>query len=71
MTLLSNEEKINIINSHIRNLEYNKYNLEISIIEENAKNSPAMDTLSSLNAQVAEINTQLTALTSELTLLSE
>lgn len=71
MTLLTNEEKSNIVNSHIRNLEYNKYNLEISIIEENAKNSPATDTLSSLNAQVAEINIQLTALAAELASLAE
>ena len=71
MTTLSNEEKMGIAIQHKKNVEYNKYNLEISIIEENAKNSPATDTLSSLNAQVAEINIQLTALAAELASLAE
>ena len=35
-TLLSNEEKAGIINQHLKNLQYNKFNLEISVVEENA-----------------------------------
>ena len=36
MTLeLTNEEKVTIINSHLKNLAYNKFNIEISVIEEN------------------------------------
>lgn len=66
MTLLTNEEKATIVNSHIKNLEYNKYNLEISVIEENSKTEPSNETLQSLNAQILEIDGQLNALQSEL-----
>lgn len=71
MTLLTNEEKINIINSHMKNLGYNKFNLEVSVIEENAKTSPVAETLSSLNSQISEINAQITALETELASLTE
>lgn len=63
---LSNEEKTAIVNSHIKNLTYNKYNLEISIIEENAKATPNSTNLSSLNAQISEIDDQMAALQAEL-----
>ena len=70
MTLLTNEEKATIVNSHIKNLEYNKYNLEISVIEENSKTEPSNETLQSLNAQILEIDGQLNALQSELDTLT-
>ena len=63
---LSNEEKTAIVNSHIKNLTYNKYNLEISIIEENAKATPNSTNLSSLKAQISEIDDQMAALQAEL-----
>lgn len=62
---LTNEEKISIINSHLKNLEYNKFNIEMSIIEENAKSTPDSSTLSSLNSQVSEIDVQIAALNAE------
>lgn len=70
MTLLTNEEKINIINSHLKNLEYNKFSIEISIVEENAKNNPLAETLTSLNAQISEIDSQVAALQAELASLT-
>lgn len=70
MTLLTNEEKINIINSHLKNLEYNKFSIEISIVEENAKNNPLAETLTSLNAQISEIDSQVAALQTELASLT-
>ena len=63
---LTNEEKTSIVNSHLKNLVYNKYNLTISVIEENAKTSPNADTLSSLNSQISEIDDQMAALQAEL-----
>ena len=35
---LSNEEKIEIIHQHLKNVEYNVYNITISILEENSRN---------------------------------
>ena len=37
---LTKEEKAQIINSHIRSLAYTKYNLDIDILQENAKLNP-------------------------------
>lgn len=70
MTTLTNEEKIVIINSHIKNLEYNKFNIAMSIVEENAKSTPDASTLSSLNSQTSDINDQIEALNSESDLLN-
>ena len=37
MTTLTNADKVNIINSKMKNLVYTKYNLDLDIIIENAK----------------------------------
>jgi len=68
-TQLTNEEKISIINSHLKNLEYNKFNIEMSIVEEEAKSTPDSSTLSSLNSQISEIDVQVAALNAESALL--
>jgi hypothetical protein len=65
MTTLSNEEKISIIDQHIKNIEYNKYNLEISLIEENAVANPEATTISSLNSQIAVLNSKISVLQTE------
>lgn len=64
--ILSKEERTQIVNSHKKNLAMNKYNLELSIIEENAKASPEAATLTALTAQSAGIDDQLAALDAEL-----
>lgn len=68
---LSKEEKIQIINSHKRSLAYNKYNLEIDILQENAKTSPNAEGIANLNSQILEINNQVSALDAELAVVSE
>jgi len=68
---LTNEEKSAIINQHIKNLEYGIYNLQVSLIEENAVSTPDSDSVSSLNSQIAESNAKKTALLAELDDLTE
>lgn len=65
-TLLSNEEKTGIINQHLKNLHYNKFNIEISIIEENAKTTPETEALANLNTQISDLNLRIQALEAEL-----
>jgi hypothetical protein len=65
-TLLSNEEKTGIINQHLKNLHYSKFNLELSVVEENAKTVPEEATLTSLNTQLVDIDSRITALEAEL-----
>jgi len=63
---LTKEEKAQIINSHIRSLAYTKYNLDIDILQENAKLNPETSVLANLNSQIDEVDDQLTALQTEL-----
>jgi hypothetical protein len=68
--VLTNEEKSVIVSQHIKNVDYSVYNLELSLIEENAVSSPDADKISSLNDQLTDLNAQKTALNSELSALS-
>jgi hypothetical protein len=70
MTTLSNEDKISIINQHKRNVEYSKYNLTVSLIEENAVLSPDQDAITSLNDKIADHDKKLSALNAEISSLS-
>lgn len=65
MTTLSNEERLQVINSRIKSLNYNKYNLEIDLIVENAKALPVAEAVSSLNESISGVNLQIAALTKE------
>lgn len=66
MATLSKEEKIQIINSHKRNLEYRKYGLELDVMEESAKSSPNSDAVNVFQTSISDINDQLAVLNSEL-----
>ena len=70
MTILSNEDKIAIINQHKRSVEYSKYGVELSIIEENAVASPNSQNISSLNNELTDLNNKLAALDAEIASLS-
>ena len=65
MTTLSNSEKLQVINSRIKSLNYNKYNLDIDLIVENAKSAPVAAPISALNTSISEVNAQIAALTTE------
>jgi hypothetical protein len=67
---LSKEEKIQIIYSHQRNLEYSKYSLEIDILQENAKTAPSEAAVASLQLLITEVSSQLSALDAELATVS-
>ena len=66
MTQLTNEDKVAIINSHKRSVEYSKYNLELLILEENAITSPDQTSLDSYNAQIIELENKLAVLDAEI-----
>lgn len=66
MTALTKEDKLQLIDSRSRSLEYRKYGLELDAIVENAKATPDQDTLDVINTSISEIDTQLSALNVEL-----
>jgi hypothetical protein len=63
---LTNEEKIDIINQHLKNLEYSKFNSEISLVEESAAIEPQQNLIDEIQGQIDSINAKKTALLSEI-----
>lgn len=68
-SMLTNEEKAAIVNQHIKNVEYSIYNVELSVVAENAVASPDADKITSLNNQLSDLTAQKTALEAELSAL--
>lgn len=62
---LTDNEKMNMINQHIKTCVSNRYNLQLSLIAENAVESPNQDTIDNINAQIARENARQTALEAE------
>jgi len=62
---LTNEEKNNIIITHLRTLAFQKYNLEVSILEEQALEEPNQETINALNAQVQVVQSKISRLETE------
>ena len=67
--ILTDDEKSNIINAHQKNIAYNQYNLQISLLEEKAKNSPDQSVVENLGSQIDEVNNQISTLDKELSSL--
>ena len=67
---LTAADKIAVIHSHIKNINYNKFNAELVIIEENASTSPSATKISDANAQIDEAEAQIVALEAQITALS-
>jgi hypothetical protein len=63
---LTKDEKIQIINNHIKNLKTNKYNLEVSLIEENALELVSDITVSSLTTEISNTVSRIQALEAEI-----
>jgi hypothetical protein len=66
---LTNEEKINIVNQHIRTIEFASYNADLDLIEANAISSTDASVIAEINARKASIDAKLTALNAEKTSL--
>jgi transcriptional regulator NrdR family protein len=67
---LTNAEKISIIDQHLKNLEYNRYNLEVSILELTSGTNPKQESIEDIQAQIDSIVAQQTALSAEVASLT-
>lgn len=67
MITITKQEKIQLIESRQRNLEYKKYGLNLDLIVENAKATPDQKAIEIVTDAVSEIDVQLSALNAELT----
>lgn len=63
---LTNEQKSDIINQHLRSLEYSIYNIQLSVMEEESRTTPEESMLQSLNSSLTDLNAKKTALLNEL-----
>jgi hypothetical protein len=62
---LSNEEKINIVNQHIKSVDYSIYGYELDLIQANAVSSPDAAQVAAINSRISEANAKKAALVSE------
>lgn len=69
-TFIDNSEKIAIIESQIRTMEYSRYTAEIAKIAEQARTTPDADALLALTNQIADKDRQIAALTTSLSALT-
>lgn len=65
MTILTKTDKIQLITSHQRSIEYSKYGLELDILQESAKSVSNQEEISRLEDLVDEADRQLAALNAE------
>lgn len=63
---LTADEKVSVIVTHLRNLSYTKYNLEMSLLEENALATPSVEVINQLNSQIESANAKAAALIAEM-----
>lgn len=68
---LSNTEKRSIIEQHLKNIEYSLFNLEISLLAENAVDAPDTSSVSKLTDSISDMEAKRTALLAELNSISE
>jgi hypothetical protein len=71
MTLLTNADKLNIVNQHMKSIDFQAYNLELDLIEANAESPVNSETVSTLTGRINVLNAKRTALELEAEPLEE
>jgi hypothetical protein len=64
-TTLTNEEKIGIIDLHIKSVDYSLYGLELDLTEANAVSNPDTDLISSITTRKAAATAKRNVLIAE------
>ena len=59
---ISKEDKLGLINVRIRDLEINKYNLELTLLEESVSTLPNTSDIQSINLEIDVFETKISAL---------
>ena len=65
MTLLTNADKLNVVNQHLKSIDFQIYNLQLDLIEANAESPVNSDVISNSNGRLTTLNAKRTALASE------
>ena len=64
-TLLTNADKLNVVNQHIKNLDFQIYNLELDLIVANAESPVNSETVSGINSRLTSLNAKRALLAAE------
>jgi hypothetical protein len=70
-TLLTNADKLSVVNQHIKGIDFQLYNLELDLLEANAEATPNAENISSINARVTSLNAKRVILAAEALELEE
>ena len=62
---ITTEEKTGIIDQHIKTLNYNKYNLSLTVLELEAIASPDATAISEVLLQISDIDAKISVLEDE------
>jgi hypothetical protein len=70
MTNLTDIEKKNIADQHLKNLKLNEYNLQLSVLEEEATENPVQVKIDNLNIELEDIERKIAAIEATIALLN-
>lgn len=70
-SILTNEEKINIVDQHIKSVDYSIYGYELDLLQANAVSSPDSAQIAAINTRISESNAKKSALVAERDSLTE
>ncbi len=70
-TLLTNADKLSVVNQHIKGIDFQLYNLELDLLEANAEATPNAENISSINGRVTSLNAKRAVLAAEALELEE
>ena len=62
---LTNEEKLNIVNQHIKSVDYSIYGLQLDLLEINSTSNPDASQVSNINTRITAANAKRAALVTE------
>ena len=70
-TTLTNQEKLNIVNQHIKLLDYALYGFELDLVQANAVSVPDSEQIASIDSKISELNSKKAALVLEKNSITE
>jgi len=71
MTTLSNQDKLTIVNQHLKSIDYSIYNIDLDLLEAGADSQTSAETVTLLNARKTALNAKRAVLETEAASLTE
>ena len=65
MSVLTNEDKLDIVNQHLRSIDYAIYNAELDKLEAEAVENPEAGVIDTLTTRLANLNSKRSVLITE------